>query len=124
MDTRRQICPYTAFVWNWACTAAYTWSVSGHNNELERVAAFNAVRSRSSTASFHRPMFCRVFGSHVVRCVTARGRSSSRQLNRIARRVAAVLLACDNDPVALWTMSTWNYAGGGSSLFSHHAADS
>ena len=58
--------------------------------------------------------FFHVFDSRVCSCVIAKGRSSSRVLNRILRRVASLLLASDAYALPLWTISAWNFSDSGS----------
>lgn len=50
----------------------------------------------------------------VTAAVIAKGRSSSRILNRTLRRIAGLTLAGDLYPLALWTISGWNYSDAGS----------
>ena len=51
-----------------------------------------------------------VLDSRVVSCVLAKGRSSSCKLNRVLRRVSALMLASDVYVFPLWTVSGWNFA--------------
>ena len=51
-----------------------------------------------------------VLDSKVAANAIAKGRSSSRRLNRQLRRLLAVVLASDQYPLVLWTISKWNFA--------------
>ena len=45
------------------------------------------------------------------------GAVSSKRLNRVARRIAAMALALDNYPLVLWTISKWNFSDHGSRVY-------
>ena len=55
-----------------------------------------------------------VVDSMVTSSVLAKGRSSSRVLNRILRRICALVLAADLYVLPLWTISGWNFSDSGS----------
>ena len=61
-------------------------------------------------ADNHSCRFLHVLDSRVVSCVLAKGRSSSSKLNRVLRRVSALMLASDVYVFPLWTVSGWNFA--------------
>lgn len=44
------------------------------------------------------------------RSALAKGRSSSKRLNKVVRKCNAHLLALDNYMFPLWTISRWNFA--------------
>ena len=106
--------PYPAPAWDWQCLQSYKWSTPQHINVLELIAYFNYIwlfandPYHSSLRLFH------VLDSRVSSCVIARGRSSSRILNRALRRSAAVLLGGDLYALPLWTISSRNYSDFGS----------
>ena len=58
--------------------------------------------------------FFHVFDFRVCSCVIAKGRLSSRVLNRVLRRVASLLLASDSYALPLRTISAWNFPDAGS----------
>ena len=58
----------------------------------------------------HSSRILHVLDSRVASCVIAKGRSSSCKLNRILRRVSALLLASDFYVFPLGTVSGWNFA--------------
>lgn len=67
---------------------SYAWRHSQHINTLEFSAFLSYVRSQVGSKDFHKREFFRVFDSRAVCCVVAKGRSSSRILNRLCRRLA------------------------------------
>ncbi|CAE7290874.1 unnamed protein product [Symbiodinium sp. CCMP2592] len=57
--------------------------------------------------------FC-IVDSLVTFYVLGKGRSSSKRLNRICRRITAISLATGLIPITLWTISKWNFSDGAS----------
>ena len=119
LDHGVQVWPYPAFVWDWSVTQSYPWKYEQHINVLEFAAFLNFLRSRGCDCSFQRCRFFHVFDSRVVSCVVAKGRSSSRLLNRLSRKVCSLLLASDVYVLPLWTISGWNFADEASRQFDH-----
>ena len=81
-----------------------------HINALELYAIFVTFEWRASEAL---PLGCRVVhctDSQVCQSVLTKGRSSSRRLSRILRRLNALLLACAVVPVFLYIRSEDNPA--------------
>lgn len=114
LNSGRQDMPYPAFAWEWSVVQAYPWAVPQHINVLELIAFFNYLRGVINRAGFNSVRFFHVLDSMVASAVVAKGRSSSRILNRTLRRVASLLLAGDLYPLHLWTVSGWNFSDGGS----------
>lgn len=110
----RQSMPYPAFAWDWTPVQSYSWAVPQHINVLELVAFFNYLRGVICRNDFKGVRFFHVLDSMVASSVVGKGRSSSRLLNRTLRRTASLLLVGDLYPVALWTISGWNYSDSGS----------
>ena len=77
---------------------------------LEFIAFLNFVRKRVGSLDFLEKRFFHVFDSRVVSCVVAKGWSSSRLLNKVARRYAAISLAADVYVMTLWTIRQWNHS--------------
>ena len=113
LEAARQAVPYPAFAWQWQCIQSYAWTQPQHINVLELLAFFNFLR-QFTAKSGRSVRFYHVLDSRVCSCVLAKGRSSSKLLNRIPRRIAAVLLASDAYCFPLWTISSWNFADVGS----------
>ena len=116
VDGSRQEAPYPALAWNWETVAAYPWRQAQHINVLEFVAFLSFVRQRATSVDFHSKRFFHVFDSRVAAAVAAKGRSSSKVLNRPLRRYLAYALATDTYVLALWTISAWNFADAASRL--------
>jgi hypothetical protein len=110
----RQVIPYPAVAWDWKCVQSYTWQSTQHINVLELVAFYNYIRACCNIADNHSFRFLHVVDSRVVSCVLAKGRSSSSKLNRVLRRVGALLLAGDLYVLPMWTISGWNFSDHGS----------
>ena len=110
----RQIIPYPAIVWEWKSVQSYEWRQTHHINVLELIAFFNYLRSWVSKPEHHGCRLLHVVDSRIVSCVLAKGRSSSCKLNRVLRRVGALMLASDIYVFPLWTVSRWNFADSGS----------
>ena len=112
-EGNRQIIPYPAIVWAWRSVQSYTWHQPHHIKVLELVAFFNYLRACVRRPGNHSSRILHVVDSRVASCVIAKGRSSSCKLNRILRRVGALLLASDVYVFPLWTVSGWNFADAG-----------
>ena len=86
-------------------------------NILELTAFLTELRrrARSPEEPGHR-FFC-IVDSLVNFYILGKGRSSSKRLNRVCRRVTAVTLASGVIPMTLWTISKWNFSDGASRKF-------
>ena len=109
-EGHRQVIPYPAMVWAWRSVQAYAWQQPQHINVLELIVFFNYLRACVRVPGNHSSRILHVLDSRVASCVIAKGRSSSCKLNRILRRVSALLLASDVYVFPLWTVSGWNFA--------------
>ena len=110
VDGCRQEVPYPAMCWQWRSIQSYPWKHPQHINALELTAFLNFVRKRVGSKDFHHKRFFHIFDSRVSACVAAKGRSSSKVLNRLCRRFAAFAIAADVLVLTLWTVSGWNHA--------------
>ncbi len=117
LEGSRQPIPYPAICWDWTCLQAYSWKQSGHINVLELIAFFNYFLSLASFSDRHGHRLLHVLDSRVCSCVLSKGRSSSKLLNRVLRRILGVSLAADFYVLPLWTISAWNFADAGSRTF-------
>ena len=102
--------PYPAYRWYWQEKLSYAWKQEDHINELELQAFIVMVRRRVRKASRHHGRYLHIVDSAVIRGAVAKGRSTSRRLNRLLRKVAALTLAADVYPLTAWTISRWNFA--------------
>ena len=86
--------------------ACLPWKVEGHINELEMNAFAVFLKRRSRTVGKQHTKFFHVLDSMVCRGALAKGRSSSRRLNRVLRRCSALLLAMDGYCYLLYVSPT------------------
>ena len=109
--------PYPAFAWRWRSVQSYKWDHIQHINVLEFLAMLNYLRSMSNKVHLQHKRFFHILDSQVVCSILAKGRSSSRRLNRCCRRMLPLLLGMDMYLYSLWTVSDWQYSDAGSRLY-------
>ncbi len=114
LEGARQPVPYPAVAWKWTCVQSYAWGQTQHINVLELLAFFNYLKYVTSRGGLHASRFFHVLDSRVCSCVIAKGRSSSKLLNRVLRRVSSIVIASDSDVLPMWTISAWNLSDAGS----------
>ena len=105
-----QLIPYPAYRWVWRTQMAFKWKQEGHINELEAQALAAHVRRILREDGMQQVRVMVVLDSQVLYFALGKGRSPSRRLNRILRRVMALSLAGDLYLFPIWTLSAWNYA--------------
>ena len=76
------------------------------------------LRRRARSMASRQKRHLLIVDSQVVAGVMAKGRSSSRRLNRVCRRMLALEVATDNYPLVVWTISKWNFSDFASRKFS------
>ena len=116
LDGSMQPYPYPAPAWRWTAIHSYPWKEKQHINILEFTAFLIYIRHRCTSTNFHSKRLFHVLDSRVSSCVLAKGRSSSRVLNRPLRRFAALALGADLYVLPLWTLSGWNFCDAGSRI--------
>ena len=89
---------------------SYKWDSVQHINVLELAVVFTCLRHVARDLGLVEKRFFHIVDSRVTSCVLAKGRSSSKILNRTLRRISALLIACDLYLYPLWTISQWNFA--------------
>ena len=109
VDGSRQHIPYPAPIWRWECVQSYPWGEKQHINILEFIVFLIYFRTCCSSIQFHSKRAFHVFDSRVCSCVIAKGRSSSKVLNRPLRRYCAFSLAADTYVLPVWTIGSWNF---------------
>ena len=109
-----QIAPYPAMAWAWNCVQSYKWTASQHINLLELNTLLNFLRFKAISGCLCSQRFFHVFDSQVAASVSTKGRSSSKALNRVCRRLCAILLATNCFCVSLWTVSGRQFSDSGS----------
>ena len=117
LEGLRQPIPYPAIAWGWQVRQSDPWRQTGHINVLELIAFFNYLRYVSAQTSGHHFRLLHVLDSRVCACVLAKGRSSSKLLNRTVRRILGTTLAADFYVLPLWAISAWNFADAGSRVY-------
>ena len=101
----------------WRTVFSYKFKWGSHINILELSAFLSHLRHRARTVKSRNERFYHILDSKVACGVITKGRSSSRRLNRVCRRIAALVLAVDTYPLILWTISGWNFSDGASRRF-------
>lgn len=102
--------------WKWAVSQAYSWVHKEHINILELRAYLQAVRWRCRRPGGHSVRFLHLLDSQVVLAVATKGRSSSRRLNNVLRKLSALLVANNLHPLLAWVESELNPADAPSRL--------
>ena len=96
--------------WSWSVAHSYPYTREEHINVLELRSILHALEWRSRVTSFHSCRFLHLSDSQVCLSVLTKGRSSSRLINRLLRRIAALCLALDLLPLWAWVESRLNPA--------------
>ena len=98
--------------WLWRTAQAYRWSKREHINLLELRAVLRTLEWRSRSTAFHSCRFMHLSDSQIVLAVLTKGRSSSRRINRLLRKVASLCLCLNLYPLWAWISSRLNPADG------------
>jgi hypothetical protein len=98
--------------WLWRDVQEYGWKHPRHINVLELEAAVLHVMRRMREAKAIGCRFVHLTDSQVVAGVVAKGRSSSRKLNVVVRRLGGLLLGCHGRMVVAWCKTAENPADG------------
>eukprot|EP00438_Fugacium_kawagutii_P027179 Skav234838 [mRNA] locus=scaffold1428:135350:140785:- [translate_table: standard] len=96
--------------WVWKTAQAYRWRRSEHINVLELRAILRSLEWRARTATFHSCRFLHMSDSQICLAVLTKGRSSSRQINRVLRKIHSLCLALNLLPLWAWVASAVNPA--------------
>ena len=106
----RELVPYPAYRWLWRDTLSFRWKNEGHINELEGQALIAHVRRLLREPGVkHLRMFI-VVDSQVLYFSMGKGRSPSKRLNKLLKRLACLCLMADLYIFGIWTLSAWNHA--------------
>ncbi|CAE8601716.1 unnamed protein product, partial [Polarella glacialis] len=98
--------------WRWKVVMSYAWEETQHINVLETVAALDLLRKlgrESGTQNFRRMV---LIDNQAALGVIAKGRSSSRAMMALLRRISALLVAGNVRLVLGWVRADWNPADG------------
>ena len=101
----RPLTPLDCSPYEWSCRHRYPWTHQQHMNLLEIQAYLLWCRKRSREVSRARRCQGHVLDSYVSCGAIAKGRSSSRRINRLLRRVGATKVAGAMRDFILWTDS-------------------
>ena len=105
-------------LWHWRTCLSFRWRHQGcHINYFEVRAALLALERRLSRTSRHGTKFLHLLDSAVTIAVLTKRRSTSRRLNPVCRRVAALELASGVLPVYGFVRSAHNIADRPSRVF-------
>ena len=96
--------------WSWTVAHSYPFKTAEHINILELRAILHTLEWRARTSTFHSCRFLHLSDSQVCLAVLTKGRSSSRKVNRLLRRVSALCLALNVYPLWAWIESRLNPA--------------
>ena len=110
----RRTAPTDPSCWTWKMLHSWKWKHSGHITELEMLSALTAIRWRARSSSLPRTRFVLFIDNQSPLAVLIKSRSSSRKLNVVARRTAAILLCMLSRPLYSCTDTDRNPADAGS----------
>ena len=96
--------------WRWHVGQSYAFHSEEHINVLEMRALVNALEWRLRSPAFGSCRALHLVDSQVVLAVAVKGRSSSRILNRLLRKYAALQVAGGVIPILGWVESEDNPA--------------
>eukprot|EP00435_Cladocopium_sp_Y103_P017142 s2265_g4.t1 len=106
----KHMTPYPAGRWLWRELLSFKWKQEAHINVLEAQALFAHFRRVLRDPTLRSCRLLVVIDSQVLFYALGKGRSPSTQINRVLRRLMALMLACDALIYPLWTISAWNWA--------------
>ena len=96
--------------WSWSVAHSYPFRTQEHINILELRAILHTLEWRARTSTFHSCRFLHLSDSQVCLTVLVKGRSSSRKVNRLLRRICSLCLALNVYPLWSWIESRLNPA--------------
>lgn len=106
----RELVPYPAYRWLWRDTLSYRWKQDSHINELETQALIAHIRRLLKDPGVLQMRLMVIVDSQVLYFAIGKGRSPSKRLNRLLKRLSALELAADIYVLPIWTLSAWNFA--------------
>ena len=108
--THREMVPYPAYRWLWRETLAFKWRQDAHINELETQALIAHIRRLAREPDVRQTRLMVIIDSQVLFYALGKGRSPSKRLNRLLRRLMALSIFADLYVFPAWTLSSWNWA--------------
>eukprot|EP00438_Fugacium_kawagutii_P027760 Skav215993 [mRNA] locus=scaffold4693:119449:124700:+ [translate_table: standard] len=113
-------CPRSAIdpdKWEWRHGRAFKWRYQQHINLLELKALLHSVQWRSRRSGYHSFRTMILCDSQAAIAVIAKGRSSSKQVNFLLRRLCALCLSLNVYLLVCYVDTAANPADRGSRLF-------
>lgn len=109
-QAQRELVPYPAYRWLWRDSLSYKWKQEAHINELETQAMIAHIRRMMREPDVKQVRLMVIVDSQVLFYAVGKGRSPSKRINRLLRRLAALQLLGDIYVFPVWTLSAWNFA--------------
>ena len=103
--------------WNWITIKSVPFHNYEHINVLELRMFLFSLRWRARSSEYFGTRFLHLLDSQVAIAVAVKGRSSSRQLNQVLRRVSALSLAFDIYPLVAFVGTSVNPADAASRVY-------
>lgn len=110
-------CAIDPLKWEWRHCRAFRWARSEHINLLELGAALHAIQWRSRRAAYCDFRTMLLIDNQAILAVIAKGRSSSKKVNNLLRRLAALCCALNLYLLVCWVDTVDNPADEASRLF-------
>ena len=106
--------------WEWRHCRAFRWRRSEHINILEMKAALHAIQWRGRRSAYRNFRTMILIDNQSVLAVMAKGRSSSRKINLLLRRLAALCCALNVYLLVCWVDTADNPADEASRWYVDH----
>lgn len=103
--------------WEWKHCRAFRWRHATHINLLELKSLVHAIQWRARRARYHSFRTMILCDSQAVIAVVAKGRSSSKKINMVLRRLAALCCALNLYVLICWVDTADNPADEASRIF-------
>ena len=100
--------------WAWKMRHSLRWKHNGHTTELEMLSALTAIRWLARSSSLLRTCFVLFIDNQSSLALLVKSPSSSRSLNGVARKAAAILLGTLSKPLYAYTDTDRNPPDAGS----------
>ena len=94
--------------WEWSKVFAYKWQKHDHINSLELRSIIHAIEWRVRHLKEHHARIFHLTDSYICMSIISKGRSSSRMLKPLLRRLGAILLTFDLQLIISHVESTEN----------------
>ncbi len=105
--------------WKWKIVRGWKWKHTDHINVLELEALYQSIRWRVSGGRSFSKRLLHLVDSQVVLGVAAKGRSSSKKLNKVVKKLNVLLLGAHVYLLLGWVRSELNPADAPSRWFVH-----